>query len=382
MRFSQPTAARQINRLRVLNLIAKQDNLARSDVSRLLNLNKVSTSEIVDSLIKENLISEVGTRQTATGRRPTDLELNKDAQMIFAVEITNRNTQVALVNLKGEMLRFERLPTPKEPRPEEIAALIINLANKFTSRMKDPSLIKGSTIVINGEVEEATGLIKNHEGWQWNNVPLAFALSKHLKFPILIENSMKAMILGEKWFGNLEQSNTYYFVNWGEEIQGAFLKEGKILFSDSLFGHLPVAKTGICKCKTIGCLESQAAGWSLLEDYPNTTTLKQFGQLGETNRIVDSSLLNASEKMGEALIYIANILRPKKIVIGTSLPERYFNHVLNSFSNKANPMIKETPIERTTLGDQVGILGASALALDQFIFKQSLLEQLQKTASL
>ena len=86
--------------------------------------------------------------------------------------------------------------------------------------------------------------------------------------------------------------------------------------------------------------------------------------------------------MGEALIYIANILRPKKIVIGTSLPERYFNHVLNSFSNKANPMIKETPIERTTLGDQVGILGASALALDQFIFKQSLLEQLQKTASL
>jgi N-acetylglucosamine repressor len=103
MRFSQPTAARQINRLRVLNLIAKQDNLARSDVSRLLNLNKVSTSEIVDSLIKENLISEVGTRQTATGRRPTDLELNKDAQMIFAVEITNRNTQVALVNLKGEM---------------------------------------------------------------------------------------------------------------------------------------------------------------------------------------------------------------------------------------------------------------------------------------
>ena len=115
MRFSRPSTARQVNRLRVLNLLALSEELSRADVARVLGLNKVSTSEIVDALIEEKLVAEGSTKATTTGRPPTLLELQKDRLTIFAVDLESTNTSVALVNIMGEMLRYERSPPPNNP---------------------------------------------------------------------------------------------------------------------------------------------------------------------------------------------------------------------------------------------------------------------------
>ena len=159
MRFSRPSTARQVNRLRVLNLLALREELSRADVARILGLNKVSTSEIVDALIEEKLVAEGSTKATTTGRPPTLLELQKDRLTIFAVDLESTNTSVALVNMMGEMLRYERFPTPKQPKPEEIAASIIQTVKKFLSRMRDPESVVGMVITINATVETATGTI-------------------------------------------------------------------------------------------------------------------------------------------------------------------------------------------------------------------------------
>lgn len=381
MRFSQPAAARQLNRLRTLNLIATNEDLSRADVSRMLGLNKVSTSEIVDQLISEGVIVEAGTRATAAGRRPVALELNKDARMVLAIDVGTRNTSVALVNLGGEMLRFERFPTARTPSPEQLAASIIQLSQKFLSRMKDPKAVKGLAISINGEVEPATGTILRLDEWDWTSVPLAYALSRHLSFPIIIENNVKSMILGERWFAGLSPDITYFYVNWGEHIGAAYLAQGKILSHDCLFGHMPVAQSGICRCKAIGCLETQASGWALLENYPQVSSVKQLCTLAESDSAIDNDLLQAAEALGLALVSASAILRPQQIIIGggiSALPERYFMVLRNTFSRKASPKISEhTVIERTTLGDRAGILGTAAMGLDEFIFKRTLLDQLK-----
>ena len=156
MQFSQPASARVINKLRVLNLIARSEETSRADVARQLGLNKVSTSEIVDQLVAEGLVAELGKRQTSVGRRPTDLALQKDAKAVISVDIGMRNTSITMVNLAGDPLRFERFPTPKNPTPEEMCATIIRTANKILSRMKDPSIVGGMAVSINGIVDTAS----------------------------------------------------------------------------------------------------------------------------------------------------------------------------------------------------------------------------------
>lgn len=382
MHFSQPTAARQINRLRTLNLIATHEELSRADVARMLGLNKVSTGEIVDRLLEEGMLLETGTRTTAVGRRPVALELHKDAKMVLALDIGSRNTSIALVNLAGDMLRFERFPTAKDPKPEQLAATIIQLAQKFLSRMKDSSIVSGMAISINGEVEPATGTILRIPEWKWESVPLAYALKKHLKFPVIMENNVKSMILGERWFANISSDTTYFYVNWGEHIGAAYLAEGKILSHDCQFGHMPVAQSGTCRCGAIGCLETLASGWALVENFPQVSSVKQLCTLAESDGAADSDLLHAAQSLGLALVSASAILRPQRIIIGggiSALPERYFTALKETFQRKAPPMILDsTVIERTSLGDRAGILGTAAMALDEFVFKRTLLDQLKQ----
>ncbi len=68
MQFSTPpSSARTINRLRVLNLLAREGEFSRADIARRLALNKPSTSEIVEQLLQEGLVEEKGKAKTANG---------------------------------------------------------------------------------------------------------------------------------------------------------------------------------------------------------------------------------------------------------------------------------------------------------------------------
>lgn len=381
MRFSQPASARQINRLRTLNLISRNAGISRADVSRELGLNKVSTSEIVDQLVAEGMVAETGKRQTAAGRRPIGLELQKDRRTVLAVDAGTRNTAVALVNLGGDMLRFERFPTGRTPSPEQMSAMIIKTANKFLSRMKDPGSVCALAVSLNAAVEPATGTVLSAPQWGWESVPLSHALARHLPFPAVVENNVKAMVLGERWFSDLPEDQTLFYVNWGEHIGAAWVSEGKILSQDCQFGHLSVASKGLCRCGAIGCLETAAAGWSLTEQTGSRMTVKQLCAAAETDRDADRLLTSACEAMAGALISVAAILRPQKILIGggiSALPEKYFTVLTDTFARKAPVLVsRATKVERAALGERAGILGTAVVALDEFVFRRTLLEQLK-----
>lgn len=383
MQFSQPSAARQLNKLRTLNLIATHKNLSRADISRHLGLNKVSTSEIVELLIKENLLLEAGARETEAGRRPIELLLNKDAYMVLAVDIGSRNTTIALVNLGGELRRFERYPTEPKPTAEHAAATLIQQAKKFLLKMKDSSVVKGMSISLNGEVDSSTGTVVEMRRWQWSNIPLSYALQRHLKFPIIIENNVHAMALGERWFNAADPKRSYLYVNWGEYIGAAFYSEGKILSPPPLLEHLPVSQSSErCHCGAIGCLDTVASGWALTEKHPQGSTVKQLCTLAEREKRIESSLYEAAEAMGSALSYASTLLRPQSVVIGggiASLPTKYFEVLKESFQRKISPLLRSNiTLEQSTLGDHAGILGTAALALDEFIFRRTLLDRLKQ----
>ncbi len=387
MQFSQPSSARVINKLRVLNLIAKSQETSRADVARVLGLNKVSTSEIVDLLVSEGLVLELGKRQTAAGRRPTELALQKDAKAVVAVDIGIRNTSVTLVNLAGDPLRFERFPTATNPLPEEMCATIIRAANKILARLKDPGIVSGLAVSINGMVEPATGTVLSVSDWDWENVPFAVALARHLPFPVVVENNVKCMVLGERWFGNVSNEQSLFYINWGEHIGAAWVSDGKILSNDCQFGHLPIARTGLCRCGAIGCLETVAAGWALVEQAiaqskESDTTVKQLCSRSEFDPFIDAMLRKACDAMANSIISAAAILRPDRILIGggiSGLPERYFSLLTETYAKRAPIRISSiTSLVRASLGDKAGFMGTAAVALDEFVYKRSLLEQLRR----
>ena len=67
MKLSQPKAARTINSARVFGCLRTHENLSKAEIARILDLNKVSTGEIVDDLIRQGLVEETGKMESASG---------------------------------------------------------------------------------------------------------------------------------------------------------------------------------------------------------------------------------------------------------------------------------------------------------------------------
>lgn len=375
MRFSQPTAARQINRLRVLNLVLAEGQLSRADIARILALNKPSTSEIVEQLLSENLLEEQGKTITSNGRRPTALTLNSTAALVLGVDLGALTTSFSLSDLKGNILRFERLPNPFQPSPKEHGQQIIRTCMKMVKLAKNP--VSGIVVSVPGIIGEDQQTLLSHDYWPWKDVPLAKAIEVNTKIPTILVNNVEAMVIAERWFAS-EREHSFFFVNWAEHISAAMVDGTTIKTQGSRFGHLPLASTGLCRCGNIGCLETMASGWALSDKHEGVA-VKQLAQ--STDKQVAEDLRSACQAMAMALIAASSITGCKKIILAgglSNLDDAYFGIVQSFFKEHAHHQLSHVSIVRSALADKSAMLGSVAVALDRWVFQRTLLETMSK----
>ncbi len=371
MKFSDPATARTVNRLRVLNLLRQEGTMSRADISRSLNLNKPSTSEIVATLIEEGFAEEGGKVQTSSGRRPTAISLKSDGHVVLGVELGSFTTSFLLSDLKGTILRYERLPTPPQPDAKEWGEKVIKSCMKFAAS----TTLSGIVVATAATVSADRRSITKHENWGWRDIPLAQAIEVHTKVPTILVHNVEAMVSAERTFGG-EKSETLLYINWAHHINAAWVNNATVTSQRSKFGHLPIASTGLCQCGGIGCLETIASGWALKEKGEGMSA-KQLASLGGTN----PHLVEACKAMGTALIWAASITGAEKIILGggiANIGEPYLGLIREIFAQHAHHELSSTPIVQSALKEQSSNLGSIAVALDHWIFRSSILKTLQE----
>mgnify|MGYP005639196179 CR=1 FL=1 len=115
-----PGLIRKINRSTIIDLIRKRGAVSRSEISRVTGLSLPSVSRIIDSLIQEGILKEIGKGESARGKKPLLIDINSDARYVFGVEISRRG-QIILCDLMGTILkRIQFLPNPSQG-PKSIA---------------------------------------------------------------------------------------------------------------------------------------------------------------------------------------------------------------------------------------------------------------------
>lgn len=370
MKFSQPTAAREVNRLRVLNLLAGASDYSRADIARILDLNKPSTSEIIEQLLNEGIVEETGKKTTATGRRPTSIHLKSDSLLVLGVDMGSRNTSIGLSDLKGNLLRFERFPTNLRPKVEELCRDVIKSCMKMAKLTSLP--IAGITVAVNGVLSEDKQVLVSNDIWDWRDVPLAQAIETNTKIPTSLVNNVEAMVNAHTWFSE-EPSENFLFINWAEHIGCAWVSKNLITSEHTQFGHLPIAGTGLCRCGNIGCLETVAAGWAISERHMSKS-VKQISQA--PSDLEREDLINACQSMAMALIAASAITGCDKIVLGggiANLEDEYLQHLIAFYRQHAHSRRSQIPIVRSPLKEKAGLMGSIATALDTWVFKRSLL---------
>lgn len=363
MKLSQPKGARSINTARVLGAVRRDENLSKAELARVLDLNKVSVGEIVDALIKDGFIEEVGKLESANGRKATALRLISDASFVLSVDIESRNTTVALCDLKANPIRFERIPTKTDVKVEEFCVGIIKSCIRVMKLVGADKLL-GAGITVAGRISEDFGTILECPYLPWKNIPLASAFSQVLKIKAWIRNSTAALVLAERFVASsdlLASSGPVMYLNWGDNVNLAFVQDGRVFGDYNGFGHIKMAQTGLCWCGEIGCLETIVSAWALSNNREDHL-VSLWGSVSQ----------EALVALGKGLSLAAKITGSTKVIIGgegSTIPESY-----KIFLEKCCP---ELLFEVSRLGERANMIAAAEVALDECIYLTSLLEEVK-----
>lgn len=363
MKLSQPKSARTINKARVLGLVRRDENLSRAELARLLELNKVSIGEIVETLVSEGFIEEVGKLESSNGRKATALKLIPESFFVLSVNIESRNTTISLCDLKANPIKFERIPTNTKVTVEEFCVGIIKSCIRVM-KLVDSSKVIGAGITVSGRISEDSKTILECSYLPWKNIPLAEAFAQVLKLKACIRNSTAALVLAERIVSSatfLESNGPVMYLNWGDNINLAFIQKGKVFADYNGFGHLKMSQTGLCWCGDIGCLEAVVSAWALSKNRED-----------HLKDLWPNLSLDALESLGKALILASKVTGSTKVIIGgegSTIPQ--------SYKKMLEKCCDGILFELSNLGEKANMIAAAEVALDEWLYMTSLLEEVK-----
>lgn len=334
MDFSRPDNARQINRLRILNIL-RQEKLSRAELSREILLSKVSISDIVESLLKDGYIVNANIDRMTAGRPATKLEINKNAGRAFAVEIKQSNVSVSISDALGRPLRFERFP-----RRDEMWQDIISMIDKLSQGNK----VLGVCFVLSENID----------------IP-------KLPFKYTTTTASIAQAKSEISIANTSLDN-FYFVSWSDTIEAVFYNKNLIPIKS--FAHMKVTKDAPCMCGSTGCLDAVASGYALKKK----TGITNLRDLLETNEIKESAksmvfaISQAVQATGAKAVMILGEL--------SKLSDDIYASMQTRLSLLLPPDRDDVFIYRSQCGERGSREGAAIIALEKFFYHTDIIDSL------
>jgi predicted NBD/HSP70 family sugar kinase len=219
---------RGINRTAILEMIRQDGPMARSMISRELNVSLPTVMRVIDELVEERLVRELDQTEWSGGRRRTLLELNTEEHLAIGLDLGGTKLYGAVTNLGGEILFEEEIPQHGTVG-EESFELIVALINQLKSRVQpnDHSLM-GLGVGVPGVTYPEAGVIEWAPSLGWRDFPLLDRLKEHFDLPIIIDNDVNLSALGEVWFGAGRDAHNFVLINIGTGIGAGIVIDGAL----------------------------------------------------------------------------------------------------------------------------------------------------------
>lgn len=361
---------KQHNRDLVLRIIYAHDSISRADVARATNLTRTTVSEIVNVLLEEGLVEEVGRGESIGGKSPILLSMVADSRYMIGLNLAQDKFIGAIVNLNGEIKETVEAPV-QDGNGKKALELVYQIIDQLLKKKIAP--IVGIGVGTPGLVNTREGVVVNAVNLDWRDLPLGKLLEEKYKIPISVLNDSQATAIGEFVYGGDHESDeNLIVVNVKHGIGSGILINGRLFQGDGggagEIGHVVVQENGeLCRCGKRGCLETISSARAVLKQL-------NLNSLDDARRAFDAGDANAVQAVADAAHYLgislANLigtLNIQKIVLTGDMPrfgDVWLNAVNQSMRNAAlTRMAENTELELGALDYRACILGASVFPL-------------------
>jgi len=295
-------------------------------------------------------------------------------------------------------------PTQSSKGPEAVMQRIERIIREVAS--PDPAAGSGQTlegvagvgIIAPGPLDPFTGVVlaaPNIPGWE--NIPLKKVMEERLGRPVFLGNDANVAALGEWKFGAGRGYNDVLYITISTGIGGGVISGGRLLLGArglaAEVGHILVVPDGpLCGCGQRGHLEAIASGtaiartaqarlkagdgenskiWDIVGDEIDKVTGAVVGEAAQAgDEFARKLIAEAGTFIGRTVASLLHLFNPSIVICGGGVS--MLGDVLLEPMRAAvrqytmsDVYWRDCPIVTAELGDDAGLIGAGALAMEE-----------------
>ncbi|MDR2998655.1 MAG: ROK family protein [Microbacterium sp.] len=301
---------REINEALVLDVIRRKGVASRAEVTAVTGLSPATVTGITGQLVGAGLLTERDTLRGTGGRPARLLELGTDAVLAAGVRISASAVDVALVNLRGDVVSALSVPV-SDTTPEKMADAVAAAIEEAAAGRGDA--LRGASITLSGIVDRRRGVVRHSGALAWQGVAFADLVARNLGRRVTIDNLVNSLATGLLLRGDELAEREVMVFSAGVSLGASMLIRGRIHrgyggaaggFAHSAIGLRDSGRP--CHCGDDGCLETWSSLWGMRRE-------------GERRGEFDDAILTeGGARLGAAMANASKMLAPEHVVLALS----------------------------------------------------------------
>jgi predicted NBD/HSP70 family sugar kinase len=366
----------------VLRLIRDTEGMTRSDLARVTGLARSTVAQRVDALLAHELVYEGRASASTGGRPPILLTFNHRAGVVLVADLGATHSRLAASDLAGTPLAEEAFDLDIAAGPERVLEMVHEHFTALLAALdRTAHDVRGIGIGVPGPVAFHLGQPVKPPimpGWDGFSIPGWF--SSRFDAPVLVDNDVNIMALGEHW-ANWRETDHLMFIKVGTGI-GCGIVAGGMIHRGAQgaagdIGHIRLAahEETLCRCGNVGCLEAVAGGDALARrldeaglDSTNSRDVVRLVNAGDATAV--RMVREAGRLIGEVLAGCVNFFNPGVIVIGGDVgqaPEVLAGAREVTIQRSLPLATGDLDIVASRLGDRAGVVGAAIMVIEHVL---------------
>lgn len=383
-----------MNRSLLLNIIRREGQLSRKQLTEISGLSVGSVSGIVGELIDNGWILEAGEGDFTGGRRQTMIRLAPDAGYAIGIKVMEEKVVCAITNFEATIIDYLEAPIPARTTPPQLVLALKNVIDSLIGKLNiKPEQLLGVGIGLAGIIRTDEGVVQHSPYFGWRNLPLAYMLMQKIQRPVYIENDVNTLTLAEQLFGAGRHHDNFVVMTIGRGI-GLGIVLGNQIYRGKWggageFGHIVIANTHTeGDFPTAHTLEQIASDPAVIAHLRQRNGKKAVNTLRDVVTLAESGDSDAQHALalsgyyiGMGLANLVNLLNPGMIIISGEgmiagdyrlqpMRDSLKKHTFNGLMDDVSIVIEPT-------NDPAWARGAASLVISK-VFESPIIEAQQQ----
>jgi glucokinase-like ROK family protein len=375
---------------KLLRLLRDEGPRSRAELGELAGMARSKLEAELVRLKQVGLVQEGGKAASRGGRRSTLVELSSFLHF-GGIDLGATSIRVAIMNAELQVKAQVEEPMEIRRGPEPVLGRAGELIEKLA---RDQGVqLTGVGVGVPGPVRFLDGMPVSPPIMPgWHEYPVRDLLARRFGCPVLVDNDVNVMAVGEHWGGVARSVDNYLFVKIGTGIGCGIMIRGQVYRGiDGCagdIGHINVDPDGpVCACGNSGCLEAMFGGAALVRDAlaaarsgaspplaerlagEQAITPEDVGRCAaEGDPVAIGLIRDGGRRVGLVLAGLVSFFNPSMIVIGgglAGLGHLLLAEIRGVVYRRSLPLATgNLPIVLSELGPSAGAVGAAVMISD------------------